>query len=563
MARIQAALIGLVALILTPGALFYFDVTAKLAVLLGGAALLCLAAPRSADRRFSILLAASCASAALSTALSPDPALSLYGSTWRRYGLIAHVAVLLVAWSIHQTRDRATVARGVAIAGALSAVYGIGQYFGLDPILPAAAYHVGEGIWTIVRPPGTLGYVSYFATWLLVCGFLALSWRGRAGYAIAALCWTAMLLTGTRAAMLGLAAGLLVWLYRRGFRLSRRVVAGAAIVAACAGAFYFSPAGWNLRSRTRWFVEDPWGGARPLLWRDSARMASRHLAAGHGPETFTAAFARAESEDLARRYPDFAHESPHNILLDALVAQGIPGLLCLIALCWYGLRAADPVLAGAFAAGLIAQQFTVFTVPTALLFYATIALASPKASTTLRLPRFVLAPVAALLLLAAFRFVIADHSLARVQHALASADLQDADDAWRDYDRRKFSGASASLWYAHSLLALTQQSPDPVRRLQALQMASVLPPSLEEPFNSWYTLATIRAAQGDAAATESALRNAIAAKPNWFKPHWTLAQLLAMEGRRSEARAEARRAESLDGGKNPEVSATANALEAH
>src|SRR5258708_9588330 len=40
---------------------------------------------------------------------------------------------------------------------------GIAQYFGLDPILPVAGYHIGEGIWTIVRPPSTLGYVSYFA----------------------------------------------------------------------------------------------------------------------------------------------------------------------------------------------------------------------------------------------------------------------------------------------------------------------------------------------------------------------------------------------------------------
>ena len=58
---------------------------------------------------------------------------------------------------------------------ALTALYGIAQYFGWDPILPAAAYHIGEGIWTIVRPPGTLGYVSYFATWLLFVVFLSLA----------------------------------------------------------------------------------------------------------------------------------------------------------------------------------------------------------------------------------------------------------------------------------------------------------------------------------------------------------------------------------------------------
>jgi len=168
MARLQAVLIGLVALILTPGALFYFDVTPKLAVLLLGAAALCCTRPRAIDPKFSILLALSLLFFAISSALSPSPALSVFGSTWRRYGLVAHAAVLLIAWFVHQVPERTTILRGVSIAGGISAVYGIAQYFGFDPILPSAAYHIGEGIWTIVRPPGTLGYVSYFATWLLV-----------------------------------------------------------------------------------------------------------------------------------------------------------------------------------------------------------------------------------------------------------------------------------------------------------------------------------------------------------------------------------------------------------
>jgi O-antigen ligase len=504
MARIQAAVIGLTALILTPGALFYFDVTSKLAVLLIGAAVLCLAPARTIDPKFTALLGLSLASAALSTALSSNAALSLYGSTWRRYGLIAHAAVLVVAWSIHQAPDRMAVARWVSAAGALSAVYGTAQYFGFDPILPAAAYHVGEGIWTIVRPPGTLGYVSYFATWLLVCGFLGLSWRGRAGWAIAALCWTAMLLTGTRAAILGLAAGWAVWLYRSGFRVPRRAIVAAGLVAAGA-AFYWSPAGWNLRSRARWYREDPWGGARPLLWRDSARMAARHPAAGHGPETFQPEFARAESEELARAYPDFAHESPHNVFLDAMVSQGMPGLLCFAALCVVGWRAADPRIAGAFAAGLAAQQFTVFTIPTALLFYGVVAIASEKPSRAVRLPRLAMAPVAAVFVLFAVRAVAADRALATSPRG------------------RELAAAARSV---------------------------------EEPFNTWYQQAVARAAQGDAAGTEAALRNAIAAKPNWFKPHWMLAKLLALRGLHDEALAEARTAARLNGGKNPEVAAT-------
>ena len=93
------------------------------------------------------------------------------------------------------------------------------------------------------------------------------------------------------------------------------------------GGFYLSPAGLQLRSRTRWFLEDPWGGARPALWRDSLRMGLARPLLGFGPEVFTAEFPRYESISLAQAYPDFAHESPHNIFLDALISQGIPGLL--------------------------------------------------------------------------------------------------------------------------------------------------------------------------------------------------------------------------------------------
>ena len=105
------------------------------------------------------------------------------------------------------------------------------------------------------------------------------------------------------------------------------------MVLAGAAAFYFSPPGWKLRSRTRWFVEDPWGGARPLLWRDCLRMALARPVTGFGPEVFTAAFPKFESRQLARTYPDFTHESPHNIFLDALVSQGVPGAACLVAFC--------------------------------------------------------------------------------------------------------------------------------------------------------------------------------------------------------------------------------------
>jgi hypothetical protein len=78
----------------------------------------------------------------------------------------------------------------------------------------------------------------------------------------------------------------------------------------------------------------------------------------------------------------------------------------------------------------------------------------------------------------------------------------------------------------------------------------------EDPFNAWYHLAGLYAVEGNAAGAENSLRGAIAASPNWFKPHWTLAQLLRLEGRMEDAAREAALAAELNGGRNPEVART-------
>src|SRR5580704_1992684 len=205
MRLLQAVTIGLIALIILPGYLFYFDVTPKAVVLLvGTAVLLAAGAMRGAPRIFSALILLNLASLAVSTALSTRPGLSLMGTNWREFGLVPQAAALLFAWSVAGCPGNARVVlRGAAISVAVAGAYGIAQYFGWDPFLPSAAYHIGEGIWTIVRPPATLGYVSYFATWLLFVIFLSLTlanlepgvvWR-RVAIAAGAVATVAMLLT--------------------------------------------------------------------------------------------------------------------------------------------------------------------------------------------------------------------------------------------------------------------------------------------------------------------------------------------------------------------------------
>jgi O-antigen ligase len=599
MALLLALTIALMALILAPGYSFYFDITPKLVVLLAGTALILvfasLALPKrlpSRDRQgavfqaFSLLLILNLLSLAFSTALSARPELSLFGTNWRRYGSVIQGTILLFAWLVAvacagRPERVKTVLRGIVVAGAVSAAYGIAQYFGWDPLLPAAAYHVGEGDYIIVRPPGTLGYASYFATWLLLVVFLgralaamedSIAWR-RFAIGVTPLAGFAMLLTGTRAAILGLAVGGVVWIAIKKARATRRIAAWAAVAVIAGVVFYYSPSGHQMRSRARWFAEDPWGGVRGNLWRDSLGMASNRLAAGYGPEVFTGEFPQYESVELARAYPDFSHESPHNIFLDALVAQGIPGFLALLGLC------ALPFIAGrrteltaALAAALVSQQFTAFTIPTAVTFFTVLALVvaleTPAVQVLRRLPLVSVAAALAMgLLFLAVRFTLADHALASTKQALDGGNLRAAAADYEKYQRLRLPGGTADLWYSRSMLGIVLKLTNPPERLSAMVQSGAAAQrateTAEDPFNAWYNLGVVYGLQNDAAGAERSLRAAIAAHPTWFKPHWMLAQVLRLEGRRDEARREALLAGELDAGKDPEVARTVEEFGVH
>src|SRR3954453_882753 len=97
MPYLLAAAIAAIALILTPGIFFSFDVTPKLVVLLLAAGVASYPAKRS---RFFWLMTITLVSLAVSTAISTNPALGFFGSGWRRYGALAQLAVLLLAWSV-------------------------------------------------------------------------------------------------------------------------------------------------------------------------------------------------------------------------------------------------------------------------------------------------------------------------------------------------------------------------------------------------------------------------------------------------------------------------------
>ena len=600
MQSIAAGIVIAIPLALAPGLFFYYDVTPKAGILLAAAAMLLLWTawkPQTSvvfwTSRFgrwnALLTAAFILLTVAAAANSPSVSLAWHGSNWRRWGALEQIATVVCALLVASIArlapsSRLVILRALCGAGVVAAVYGILQYFGFDPLLQSATYLVGEGSYQIVRPPGPLGHSDYLAAfllWPIFAGCALLLVDSRAGRWLGAFAVltgvVALILAGSRGALLGLFAGSATVLWQQRPRIRLVAVSLALLVTVVAG-FYVSPAGARLRARAFWISEDPTGGARLLLWRDSARMSASRLSTGFGPDTFVAEFPQYQSAELARAYPDFYHESPHNIFLDALNGQGAAGVV-LVGL-WIvigvaaGLRAPQEMrpIAGALLAGLIAtvvaQQFVVFVIPTALLFFLGIGLLcglEPGRSYSISRPiraALALCSVVAALFLAvtAYRLMAADATLARLRTSLDAGNRTQATLLWESSKTQRSSGVTADLYFSRRWADAASKTQDPLEklRLSALvietgRLATTLP---EQRQNAWYNFAMLASAMNDAKTVEASLRAAIQAGPQWFKPHWALARLLYSTGRTDEARQEAALALDLDGRKNAEVVAT-------
>jgi len=589
-------IIALVPLAIAPGLLSAFDITPKIVILLFCESVMLLFCKRLVNgfwklyestfgRLYVVCLATLWLSTAVSTVWSSNPMLSLAGSSWRRDGLMAESALLLfalmaVSWFAEDRNRIRVVLRTAVITGAAASLYGIAQYFGWDPLPSSNDYQAGEGIFTIVRPPSTFGHADYFASWLVIIAFFALAllpgegglWQisARITLALAAL---AIVLSGTRSALLGLLTGAIVFVGIARPRPTRAMALTLAASLACLAAFYISPAGAKLRARVHWSLDDVRGGARLLLWRDSLLMAMHRPWLGYGPETFTAQFPPFESVELSRAYPDFYHESPHNMFLDALVSRGIPDALAVLALCGlaFGASRKQPALAGALAGAITCQQFMVFTIPTALYFHLLIAIVIAFAihrsgrSPLNAMPgtRFLVpsaAVIAIVFLLIATCLLVADRAMAVTEHRAAAGDVLGAGRAYRTARIWDPSPGDEDLRFSRAMTRLAATTPVLATSVAAAQQAIDsgirATETAEDRQNAWYNFATIAALRNDRAGVEQGLRRAINCAPNWFKPHWALSQLLELTGRHAEARREASLAMELDGGHDPEVIAT-------
>jgi len=276
-------------------------------------------------------------------------------------------------------------------------------------------------------------------------------------------------------------------------------------------------------------------------------MSAQRFAVGFGPETYSSQFPRFQSEELARQRPERYFESPHNIFLDALVSQGLPGLAALAALAGLGLwrLRGSPFLLAGLAASLVANQFVAFTIPTALLFYTTVALGAAEPGPARR--RWMLAPVAAALAAVAVSLAWTDFWLERTRASLSAGRIDQGAAQYRRLRQLALPGVDTDLWYSRALYAALAGHPE------ALQAAERAAARSEQRSNAWYSLAAFYAVRDDFPRTEQSLRAAIHWAPQWYKPRWMLAQVLEQAGRTEEAEVQAQRAVELYPDGPPEI----------
>jgi O-antigen ligase len=592
---------AVVPLLITPGLLFHYD-TAPKVILLALIAALALSRfrqfpsdiralwSRTPGRWLIVMTAAQLVWLAIATAASSRPWFSLFGSGWRRFGLIEVASLLAAGLAIaggltsNPSRIR-TLLRIIVVAGFLASIYGIFEYFGIDPFQPAAAYQAHAGDSVIVRPPGTMGHADYFGWWLAIEFFCAIAcarietapWK-YVDQVAAVFIVAATIMSGTRAAILAIIAGVLGMLLMSPIRATRKHLVAAGIATVVFIAFAVSPAGTLLRARAVWSGDEPVGGARPLLWRDSLRMAAGRPLTGFGPETFLTAFAPYQSEDLSRQFPDFHHESPHNLGLDALTSTGLPGLLLMLGWGLMAWRAAVSALrhssslaaplGGALIASATAAMFSAASPGPVLLSMVVtgilIAVGPPaapdpkKATDVSRVPgRLAWGALSALAVLGLLAF---GGVLSVYEFRLQRFSLYPAESSYKAVLAASLPGAADDLYASRKLQLECQKHTDlggyVICIQQTLRAAARALRTDDDLANAWYNLAMLNAAQNNVPGTRQGLEQAIQASPNWFKPHWTLAQLLVRTGNKERAALEAARGAFLDSNRDPEVTET-------
>ena len=336
---------------------------------------------------------------ALATLVSVAPRWSIWGSYERGQGLLTLLALVAYAYLVYRYRavcpldewgPKATVLGSVIVV-----LYSLAQALELDPL----PWQVEPGSFPIF---GTLGRSNYLAAFLVMVMPLTAGWllacQDRAGrWALAGLLLgqgTALLLTRSRGGWLALGAAapvaLVAWGALRGAR--RWLITGISLAALgmalllilnlAAGAD-LPWAQWPLLERLASLRDTDTGStaARLTIWRASLRAIGQRPLLGHGPGTFSLAFARVYPPQLIYyqgrgTMVDRAHNEWLNLGVET-GTLGVAAAVWLQATIWIaGLRRLK-------ALSQPAQQAHQLGLLTALLANGLLSLVSPPTAATL------------------------------------------------------------------------------------------------------------------------------------------------------------------------------------
>lgn len=355
-----------------------------------------------------------------STIFGVAPVVSLLGSFENQMGLLTHlcffVCFLGLIAGVGRSVSRLEIALWAMVLTALIvAVYGVAQFFGIDPFVSPRLYTSRFGSDSLIRIASTIGHADYLGNFLLYTVWTAFAFAlvssgsaRRIALASSLLIITAIVCSGTRGAWVGLFAGAITFAFLEAksgarFLLSRgRWVPVAAIALIITIALCLlvasNPASQSIALRAKSFVADGLtGSGRTLLWRDSIKMVPAFAIRGCGPEGFRKAFLPYKSKELAQLAPQTNNESSHNSYLDAAVSYGLPGLalyLAVIASTFYLLldvyrrttkKHFRIIISGLLASytAVIVHNFFIFDqIPTGLYFFAMAAIAWIASSIT-------------------------------------------------------------------------------------------------------------------------------------------------------------------------------------
>lgn len=284
------------------------------------------------------------------------PLASTLGSFENQMGIITRLCFFIcfvsLCVSIRQSFSRLQGALwAVSLVSLIVSAYAVVQFFGRDPFLSAALYAFDAPQGPILRVISSIGHSNYLGNFLLyttpVSFALAVAARGRERRVLAAssfLSASAILISGTRGAWLGLLVGAVIFFglefapkMQGVIRHKKKVwvYLGVSLILLLSVIWIASSSRY---ANTVWVrllavkEEKFTGSGRTLLWRDSLKMLPKYLIVGCGAEGYRKAFLAYRSKELAQLAPQINNESPHNAYLDSLITSGLLGGLAYILL---------------------------------------------------------------------------------------------------------------------------------------------------------------------------------------------------------------------------------------